>query len=602
MGVELKGNGRGEPPMNPTIAVPLFVVGGLIAFLFVWKTVIRISHRRRSKAARQGSDQTQLCQTSRFKAALKRHLLYAPIWGNRHSREFRFLRLHMGSLPLRLEVICLLIYISLNIIFILVTVDWWLSDYSKKMFQLKYAAGHLAVMNTPGLVLGAGRNNPLVQLLGISFDTFNFMHRWVGRVITANAVIHMSAVLADKASTHGTDYVLYVIWQKKLFICGLLAIIGFLFIFVQSLSPARHAFYELFLHLHIALAVFSFVALWYHLQNLLQQRVLLCTLILWGLDRAGRLGILLWRNLSSRPTTATVEVLSGSVARVDVAVARAWRFRPGQYMYLYMPCLGLWTSHPFTVAWSSTGSLNTNEKRGSGGSMDALTGASATTTMSVLIKGQDGFTKKLLQKAEASAEGRIQAMALAEGPFGGIHSLTSYGTLLLIAGGIGITHPMSYLNEVIATFTEQKTATRKVHLVWIVRSLDHLAWIQTFMAEILGHESLSPINSNGHSFFQFPRLLLSISLHITSHKDAVEEYVPQPDSLWMQCAPPGVPVSIHHGKPCMQSVLEKEKEDQIGAMAVSVCGPGGLGDSVREAVRNVQGEKTVDLFEETFSW
>lgn len=123
------------------------------------------------------------------------------------------------------------------------------------------------------------------------------------------------------------------------------------------------------------------------------------------------------------------------------------------------------------------------------------------------------------------------------------------------------------------------------------------------MAEILDHESLtSPTNPNGHSYFQFPRLLLSITLHITSHKDTVEEYIPQPDSLWMQCAPPDVPVSIHHGKPCMQSVLEKEKEDQIGAMAVSVCGPGGLGDSVREAVRNVQGEKTVDLFEETFSW
>lgn len=54
---------------------------------------------------------------------------------------------------------------------------------------------------------------------------------------------------------------------------------------------------------------------------------------------------------------------------------------------------------------------------------------------------------------------------------GGIHSLDSYGTLLLIAGGIGITHPMSYLNEVITTFSESQTATRKVHLVWIVRSL-----------------------------------------------------------------------------------------------------------------------------------
>jgi hypothetical protein len=199
MGVELKGNGPGERPMDPAIAVPLFVVGGLVAILFAWKSIIRIRHRRRSKLAREGADQTQLSQTNGFNAALKKHFLYAPLWGNRHSREFRFLRLHMGSLPLRLEMICLLIYLSLNVAFVVVKVDWWLSDYSTKMFQLKYAAGHLAVMNTPGLVLAGGQNNPLVELLGISFDAFNFMHRWVGRVIAANAVIHMSAVLADQA-------------------------------------------------------------------------------------------------------------------------------------------------------------------------------------------------------------------------------------------------------------------------------------------------------------------------------------------------------------------------------------------------------------------
>lgn len=57
-----------------------------------------------------------------------------------------------------------------------------------------------------------------------------------------------------------------------------------MFIFFQSLSPLRHAWYETFLHLHILLAVMAFVALWYHLKNLLQQRVLLGTLILWGLE------------------------------------------------------------------------------------------------------------------------------------------------------------------------------------------------------------------------------------------------------------------------------------------------------------------------------
>lgn len=222
----------------------------------------------------------------------------------------------------------------------------------------------------------------------------------------------------------------------------------------------------------------SFVALWHHLKNLLQQRVLLGTVILWGLDRVGRLGILIWRNCGKRRTTATVEALPGSVARVDVDVSRAWNSRPGQYMYLYIPCLGLWTSHPFTVAWKSmdSGSLSWDEKRSSSDSFATLLGGSQATTMSVLVKGQDGFTKKLLEKAERSPEGRIKAMALAEGPFGGIHSLASYGTLLLVAGGIGITHPMSYLHEVVTKFAAKKSATRKVHLVWMVRSLGMLMY------------------------------------------------------------------------------------------------------------------------------
>lgn len=141
-------------------------------------------------------------------------------------------------------------------------------------------------------------------------------------------------------------------------------------------------------------------------------------------QRVGRGLILLWRNCGRRCTTATVEALPGSVARVDVEISRAWKFQPGQYMYLYMPCLGLWTSHPFTVAWSSTdgSSLSLDEKRSSSDSFAALIGKSEKTTMSILIKGQDGFTKKLLKKAEDSPEGRISAMALAEGPFGKYHA------------------------------------------------------------------------------------------------------------------------------------------------------------------------------------
>ena len=46
------------------------------------------------------------------------------------------------------------------------------------------------------LFLLAGRNNPLIPLLGISFDTYNLMHRWFGRIVILEAVAHTIAHLA----------------------------------------------------------------------------------------------------------------------------------------------------------------------------------------------------------------------------------------------------------------------------------------------------------------------------------------------------------------------------------------------------------------------
>ncbi|GAM39435.1 hypothetical protein TCE0_034f10983 [Talaromyces pinophilus] len=76
----------------------------------------------------------------------------------------------------------------------------------------------------------------------------------------------------------------------------------------------------------------------------------------------------------------------------------------------------------------------------------------------------------------------------------------------------------------------------------------------------------------------------------------------QPFQDWTQLSTPTAPVTINLGKPLFRQVLECEMAQQIGAMAVSVCGPGGMGDEVRKAVREVQSRKTVEFFEESFSW
>lgn len=157
-------------------------------------------------------------------------------------------------------------------------------------------------------------------------------------------------------------------------------------------------------------------------------------------------------------------------------------------MYLYIPSLGLWTSHPFSVAWTSWNRTGPWEKRSSQDSVGLLLGDAERQKVSFLIKRRDGFTRKLLDKVDKSSEGRFRATAFAEGPFGmsrrliacygcadnrlpgGLHTLSSYGTVVLIAGGIGITHPLSYMHDIVNGSAERAIAVRRVKLVWAVRS------------------------------------------------------------------------------------------------------------------------------------
>jgi predicted ferric reductase len=224
------------------------------------------------------------------------------------------------------------------------------------------------------------------------------------------------------------------------------ATIAFVVIFLQSLSPFRHSFYEFFLHFHIVLVTASFVALWYHLHKFVQKWIVLAAIIAWAADvsssfiakllqvrslvlqRLLRLAIVAWRNCGKSLTSATIQLLPGDVARVDVTVTRPWKFKAGQYMYLYIPALGLWTSHPFSAAWESFdqshGSIQS--ERSSNNSVRSIlsgTGRDTQRTVSFLIRKRDGFTRKMMKSIGIEFGLQRRVLALAEGPFG-----TSYET------------------------------------------------------------------------------------------------------------------------------------------------------------------------------
>jgi hypothetical protein len=112
--------------------------------------------------------------------------------------------------------------------------------------------------------------------------------------------------------------------------------------------------------------------------------------------------------------------LPGNACRVTVDMARPWTFKSGQHAYLYMPAIGLWTSHPFSVAWSEEAERLDNEKLAMT-RQDIL--AMQKTSMSFIIRERTGFTKKLFKRAEASPDGKFFTNCFAEGPYGGLHKV-----------------------------------------------------------------------------------------------------------------------------------------------------------------------------------
>lgn len=131
-------------------------------------------------------------------STLKRDFIYAPLLRTRHHREFKLsAALNVGTLPSRMQTLYLAGYLAMNVAFCVLSIDW--SGVEKSVAsELRNRTGVLAVMNMLPLFLMAGRNNPLIKWCGISFDTFNLIHRWIGRIVVLEALAHTCAWMVSK--------------------------------------------------------------------------------------------------------------------------------------------------------------------------------------------------------------------------------------------------------------------------------------------------------------------------------------------------------------------------------------------------------------------
>ena len=629
-GVDLKLDRALSNGMWAFIAFVLFVVLGLRLWqLFYERIRLIFAVNLPEKTEYWSTDKT------RWWPWLKKNILYAPLNNKRHNKEIMLSRaVNMGTLPSRLHAGILVTYMLCNMIYML-----YLNYHNPQaavLAELRGRSGHLAMVNMLPLVILAGRNNPLINLLRVSFDTYNLFHRWLGRLVVIQALVHTACWAANNNNAHGPRGTSMALHRSAFNRWGMAGTAAMGLLLIQSPSPIRHAFYETFLHCHQLLALAAIIATIAHcnIGELPSSHYIYLTLTAWVLDRLVRFFRLAYHNWGRRSGTTkiTVEAIPGAktggleATRLTVSLIRPWKFTPGTHAYIYIPSMSLWMNHPFSIAWSSErqdpnlrpfsqwslpsfndkdleyqlqNSYRSSIRRpGSPSSLDTSHPTAGVapgmdfgpynpngkaTDLHFIIARRTGMTAALYDAAVASPTGTITLTGFLEGPYGGNDNLSSYHTAILFAGGVGITHQIGHVKHLLDGHTSSTVATRKIVLVWSVKDTECLEWIRPYMDEILAMPNR--------------RDVLKVLLFVTKPKNKRE--VKSPSSR----------VIMVPGRCRPRELLEMELREREGAAVVTVCGVGAFADEVRDAVRGVTGVEgfggngaVVDFVEEAFSW
>ncbi|KAG9925654.1 hypothetical protein KCV02_g9657, partial [Aureobasidium melanogenum] len=334
--------------------------------------------------------------------------------------------------------------------------------------------GILAYALTPLSILLSSRESILSLLTGLPYQSFNFLHRWLGYIIVVQSSLHTIGWCVIEARLYQPQPTVGHAWIKQLYmIWGCVAMILLFLLFALSTPWAiRLTGYEFFRKSHYVLAMVYIGACIGHWDKL--SCYLIPALIVWFLDRGARLvrtailhyTVLPGGEVAFGPAKASTTLFSdpnGDVVRLDfVHPHDAWAV--GQHFYLCFPENSIWQSHPFTPL-----SLPIHDDVNCG------------VQHSYIFRAKSGETKKVADLAAKKLQqaGGVTPLTsvILTGPYG--EEITSHLTqdvnILCIAGGTGITYVLPVL---LGLAHQPRYVKRKVTLVWAIRQKADVAWVQ----------------------------------------------------------------------------------------------------------------------------
>ncbi|KAJ3568581.1 hypothetical protein NPX13_g6374 [Xylaria arbuscula] len=308
--------------------------------------------------------------------------------------------------------------------------------------RIGYRNAWVTVTQVPLLYLLASKTNMIGLIIGTSHERLNWLHRWVARTMFITATVH--------GFHFWSEWVHYDIVQTELETLSTIVPYGLgawgilLWMTITSFKPFRSMAYEFFVIQHILAAVIFLYVVYVHVPVSARYNVWFAIAAI-SFDRVCRLVLLVWRNIKFEPKKAcckgsqrlgyeTQLTAVGNSLTVLTISGVHFEWSAGQHIYIWIPRIGIFESHPYTIATSHP-----------------LPGTCICNSIQLVIRSHNGFSKRLHEFAQRveTAGNKETVTSFILGPYGRPPRWDIFETLILISASTGTSFTLPILDSLL---------------------------------------------------------------------------------------------------------------------------------------------------------
>ncbi|KAK5175432.1 ferric-chelate reductase Frp1 [Saxophila tyrrhenica] len=478
--------------------------------------------------------------------------------------------------------------------------------YAYKWEKVGFRAAWVSVAQIPFIYLLSCKFNPITLLTGISYERFNWLHRWAARTVFLTVAVHWSFFYTEWSLANYVKLEFEMMPMVK-YGFGAWSVIGWMIL--SGFGFVRHLSYEVFVAQHICAAATLLWLLYVHVPAYARYNLYMAMGFI-GFDWGSRIVWTLLRNThlldhgckGALGYAASLEALPGDMVRITIENA-GFKWGAGQHVYIAIPRLRPFGLHPFTIATAC--------QRGNG---------ELTSPLTMVVKAHSGYSRALHRAA--LREGDRTYRTFLTGPWGSPPDLYPYDSVVLIACSSGA----SFTTPLVQELVRRPACVRNVVLHWIVRSEEHFSWYKSEL------QALAEATQSGS-------LSLQIVVHVTNPSHSTDSIAPDEerkmtdsskisavDSESDTSSSMGSLSTLLEGKrdrfsstlsmrsgsrPSVESMIRPMVEAALSETAVVVCGGVSITAQARtfvaalsdeRAVHKGSGAQGIYLFSETYGW